>query len=331
MAARDFRGMAGADTDDIPRQRRRLPGRPGDHDDRTSGAAAPCRSGQRGRRSRSSGWPAVSRRRRHRPRCSTLVLTGRRAFRRIPPARLDLADYYNPDPRRRDATYSTRAALLEGWRFDRAAFGVSRRRTSRAQIRRTGSHWRRRPGRWPRRGFPGGAGLPAERAGPSSVTRAAQDGAPAAALRLRWPYARRVLADALADCRSPGRPGGPGTAAAARTLPGARSRRSTARSLDGGSPASIATAICGSSGCAAAGLDVDAGGASSLAGDRGGVRRPWPRRDRRGGSGRRRARHRPARPRRRWPSRSLARGRHADLRRGIRPASCPARAAGWCC
>src|SRR6266568_1724199 len=54
-----------------------------------------------------------------------LVLTGRRAFRRIPRGRLDLADYYSPDPGAEDATYSTRAALIEGWRFDPAAFGVS--------------------------------------------------------------------------------------------------------------------------------------------------------------------------------------------------------------
>ena len=52
------------------------------------------------------------------------VLTGRRAFRRLPPARFSLADYYRPDPATSDATYSTRAALLSGWRFDGAAFGV---------------------------------------------------------------------------------------------------------------------------------------------------------------------------------------------------------------
>src|ERR1022692_2822248 len=53
------------------------------------------------------------------------VLTGRRAFRRIPRGRVDLADYYSADPGAQDATYSTRAALIEGWRFDRGAFGIS--------------------------------------------------------------------------------------------------------------------------------------------------------------------------------------------------------------
>src|SRR3984885_12675842 len=53
-----------------------------------------------------------------------LVLTGRRAFRRLPPSRLDLTDYYSADRATSDATYSARAAVLEGWQFDLAAFGV---------------------------------------------------------------------------------------------------------------------------------------------------------------------------------------------------------------
>lgn len=57
-----------------------------------------------------------------------LVLTGRRAFRRLPPSRLELADYYSADRATPDATYSARAALLEGWQFDLAAFGVPGRR-----------------------------------------------------------------------------------------------------------------------------------------------------------------------------------------------------------
>src|SRR5215472_5378004 len=92
------------------------------------------------------------------------VLTGRRAFRRIPPARFDLVDYFNPDPDAEDATYGTRAALLEGWRFDRAAFGVSRP-----------DYLSAGPSRWlaletaaralASAGFPGGNGLPADRVG----------------------------------------------------------------------------------------------------------------------------------------------------------------------
>ena len=44
------------------------------------------------------------------------ILTGRRAFRRIPPGRLDLTDFGASPPR---------AGLIEGWQFDRQAFGIS--------------------------------------------------------------------------------------------------------------------------------------------------------------------------------------------------------------
>src|SRR5215469_14879310 len=50
-----------------------------------------------------------------------VVLTGRRSFRRLPPGRIDISDYYLADPSTSDATYSTRAAVIEGWRFEPAA------------------------------------------------------------------------------------------------------------------------------------------------------------------------------------------------------------------
>jgi 3-oxoacyl-(acyl-carrier-protein) synthase len=191
------------------------------------------------------------------------VLTGRRAFRRIPPARLDLAEYYNPDPRARDATYSTRAALLEGWRFDLGAFGIS------------GSDFAStEPEQWlaletagralAAAGFPAGAGLPAGQTGVFIGHTPAKDGAPAAALRLRWPYTRRVLADALAAAGIPPRAGHEViAAAAARYL--APFPPITERSLTGGSAASIATTITGRFGLGGGGFLADAGGASSLA------------------------------------------------------------------
>ncbi|HEX9514831.1 MAG TPA: SDR family NAD(P)-dependent oxidoreductase [Streptosporangiaceae bacterium] len=191
------------------------------------------------------------------------VLTGRRAFRRIPPARFDLADYYNPDPTARDATYGKRAALLEGWRFDRAAFGVSRL-----------DHLSADPSRWlalettarvlASAGFPGGTGLPADRAGAYVGNTAASDRAPAAALRLRWPYARRVLADALATSGVPARVGHQVLATAAtRYL--APFPPVTERTLAGSAAATIATTICAQFGFRGGGFTVDAAGGSSLA------------------------------------------------------------------
>ena len=53
-----------------------------------------------------------------------VVLTGRRTFRRLPPSRIDIDDYYLPDLATSDATYSTRAAVIDNWRFEPAAFGI---------------------------------------------------------------------------------------------------------------------------------------------------------------------------------------------------------------
>ena len=191
------------------------------------------------------------------------VLTGRRAFRRIPPARLDLAAYYNPDPHVRDATYSTRAALLEGWSFDRAAFGVSGSDFDGTDP----SHWlalETTARTLARAGFPGGACLPAERTGVFIGNRPAQNGTPAAALRLRWPYTRKVLADALTAAGITSR-------ARHEVLVAAASRflapfpQVTAQTLAGGSAAGLVATICSRFGLGGGGMTADVGDASSLA------------------------------------------------------------------
>ncbi|GAA1985803.1 type I polyketide synthase [Nocardiopsis rhodophaea] len=53
------------------------------------------------------------------------VLSQRRMFRRIPDERLRLADYYAADPAVPDAVYSTHAALLEDYEFDRVGYRVA--------------------------------------------------------------------------------------------------------------------------------------------------------------------------------------------------------------
>ena len=86
-----------------------------------------------------------------------VIISGRRAFRRIPPCRR--SDLEAPA-----ASYGARAALIEGWRFDRAAFGISQ-----------ASYLSADPACWlamettaralAAAGFPGGAGLPGTRTG----------------------------------------------------------------------------------------------------------------------------------------------------------------------
>lgn len=196
------------------------------------------------------------------PALLDLVLTGRRAFRRLPPCRLNLAEYYSPDPATPDATYSTRAALIEGWQFDRAAFGVS----AADYVTADPAHWlaletvaRTLAGA----GFPGGRGLARNRVGVVLGNTLTGDVSRAAALRLRWPYVRRVLADAMIASGLSREQGMPVLRqAATRYL--APFPEVTAATMTGSIPASIAARICGYFGFRGGGHAVDGASSSSL-------------------------------------------------------------------
>jgi enediyne polyketide synthase len=196
------------------------------------------------------------------PALLDLITTGRRAFRRIPPCRVDLADYYHADTQAADATYSTRAALIEGWQFDRRAFGVSESAYRGADP----AHWLalETAGRaLAAAGFPGGAGLPADSAAVIIGNTLAGDGSRASALRLRWPYSRQVLAEALFAAGLSVEHGQEILhAAAARYL--APFPPVDAGTLAGALPATLSTAVGGHLGFRGGAFTVDGGGASSL-------------------------------------------------------------------
>ncbi len=125
-----------------------------------------------------------------------VVLTGRRCFRRLPPGRVDLADYYQPDLATADATYSTRAAVIEGWRFDYAAFGIEPAAYAAADL----AHWlalETTARALAAAGLPAGSGLDRDRTGVIIGNTLAGDTSRANALRVRWPYVRRILTEAL--------------------------------------------------------------------------------------------------------------------------------------
>ena len=196
------------------------------------------------------------------PALLDLAMTGRRAFRRLPPCRLELTDYYSEDPATPDATYSTRAALVEGWHFDHAAFRVSPTAFASADP----AHWlalETVARALASAGFPGGKGLARNRVGVVIGNTLTGDVSRAAAMRLRWPYVRRVLADSMAAA---GIPEDQGTRvltdAAARYL--APFPEVTAGTLAGSIPASIAARICGHFGFRGGGHAVDGAASSSL-------------------------------------------------------------------
>ena len=131
-----------------------------------------------------------------------MVLARRRAFRPIPAVRLSLDDYGGPGPGNGpldpDTTYVRMAAVLEGWRFDRARFRVPG-----AAYRVTD------PAHWlaldvagqtlESAGFPGGDGLDRHRVAVVLGNTMAGEFSRAALIRLRWPYLRRVLTAVLAQ------------------------------------------------------------------------------------------------------------------------------------
>ena len=124
------------------------------------------------------------------------VLAQRRAFRRLPPERLRLEDYWSADPEAPDRTYSVQAALIADYEFDRVAFRVAGSTYRSADL----AHWLALDvaGRaLSDAGFADGQGLPRETTGVLLGNTLTGEFSRANALRLRWPYVRRVVASGL--------------------------------------------------------------------------------------------------------------------------------------
>src|SRR5258708_11385018 len=92
------------------------------------------------------------------------ALAGRRAFRRIPDERLRLQDYYSSDRLPPDRIYSSQAAVIEGYEFDRLRFRIAGTTYRSADL----AHWLAldiAAQSLDDAGFPDGAGLPKESTG----------------------------------------------------------------------------------------------------------------------------------------------------------------------
>jgi enediyne polyketide synthase len=126
------------------------------------------------------------------------VLARRRAFRRMPLERLSLRDYLATDPAAPDSIYSTEAALIQGYEFDRMRFRVS------GPIFRSVDmvHWLAldvadQAIRDAGMDQPGA--LPQETTGVLLGNTLTGEFSRAATLRLRWPYVRRLVDAHLRD------------------------------------------------------------------------------------------------------------------------------------
>jgi enediyne polyketide synthase len=126
------------------------------------------------------------------------VLAQRRAFRRIPKERLRLEDYWSPERGTPDRTYSTEAALVTDWEFDRVAFKVAGSTYRSADL----AHWLAldvASQALEDAGFARGEGLPRESTGVLLGNTLTGEFSRANVMRLRWPYVRRVVDAELAE------------------------------------------------------------------------------------------------------------------------------------
>ena len=190
------------------------------------------------------------------------VLAGRRAFRRIPDARLRLADYGSADRAAGDRTYATEAAVLEGYAFDRVRFRVSGDAFRSADL----AHWLAldvAADALDDAGFADGEGLPRERTAVLVGNTLTGEFSRAGVLRLRWPYVRRVMDATLAEA-------GWGAAERRRLLAAAEARFKApfppvgGETLAGGLSNTIAGRICNHFDLGGGGWTVDGACASSL-------------------------------------------------------------------
>lgn len=126
------------------------------------------------------------------------VLAGRRAFRRLPDERMNLADYYSPDPAAPDRFNTRKAAVIEGWQFDRVAHRVAGSTYRATDL----AHWLAldtAAGALADAGFPEGEGLPRSTTGVIIGNTLTGEFSRANVLRLRWPYVRRTVGTALRE------------------------------------------------------------------------------------------------------------------------------------
>jgi enediyne polyketide synthase len=190
------------------------------------------------------------------------VLAGRRAFRQIPDERLRLEDYWSPDPAAPDKFYSRKAAVIEGFEFDRVKYKIAG-----STFRTTDmTHWLAldtAARALEDAGFPDGEGLPKEATTVIIGNTLTGEFARANLMRLRWPYVRRTLGTALKEI-------GWDDDKLAAFLPGLEARYKSAfppvdeDTLAGGLANTIAGRVCNQFDFKGGGFTVDGACSSSL-------------------------------------------------------------------
>ncbi|GHO59998.1 type I polyketide synthase [Ktedonobacter robiniae] len=124
------------------------------------------------------------------------ALSQRKAFRRIPPDKFRLEDYYHPQHSTPDSTYSTQGAFLTGYEFDRVRFRISGTAYRSSDM----AHWLAldiATQALEDAGFAQGHDLPTISTGVLVGNTLTGEFSRANSLRLRWPYVSRVVSAEL--------------------------------------------------------------------------------------------------------------------------------------
>ena len=193
-----------------------------------------------------------------------VVLTGRRAFRRLPPGRIDLADYYQRRPGHLRRHLQHPGGADRGLAVRAARRSASSRPPTRPPTRPTGWRWRPPPARWPQPGCPQAPAWTGTAPASSSATRWPATPRGPTRCGVRWPYVRRVLTEALGTQATSRRARRAGAAAAPRAATWPRSRPWGRDSLAGSMPGTIAAAISSYFGFRGGSHAVDSACSSSL-------------------------------------------------------------------
>ncbi|MDI1461478.1 type I polyketide synthase [Catellatospora sp. KI3] len=126
------------------------------------------------------------------------AVAGRRAFRQLPEVRMNLADYWDADPKAPDKFYARNASVIEGYEFDRIAYKVAGSTYRSTDL----THWLAldvAAMALADAGFPMAEGLPRERTGVIVGNSLTGEFSRANQIRLRWPFVRRMVAAALKE------------------------------------------------------------------------------------------------------------------------------------
>jgi enediyne polyketide synthase len=126
------------------------------------------------------------------------ILAGRRAFRKLPDVRMRADDYYSSDRNAPDRHYTRKAAVLEGFEFDRVKYRIGGNTFRSTDM----THWLAldtAARALEDAGFPAGQGLPKESTGVIIGNTLTGEFSRANIMRLRWPYVRRTVGAALRE------------------------------------------------------------------------------------------------------------------------------------